>query len=128
LADVASGKGRQTVKRKRVVLRIIPASKAKNQFGEIIRRVYENDEIQIVERAGLPVVGIVSLSDLERLYPEKVKAFPEAATSAKQQRAWRRLHAALDVMHQEGKSLKEEEVEADVLKAVQAVRHGKRKA
>lgn len=110
------------------MLRVVPASQAKNNFGEMIRRVYENDEIQVVERAGLPVVGIVSMSDLERLYPEKVKALPEVATSAKRQQAWQRLQAALNVMHQGGEQLDEEEVEADVLKAVQAVRHGKRKA
>src|SRR6185436_10366941 len=107
------------------MLRVVPASQAKNQFGEMIRRVYENDEIQIVERAGLPVVGIVGMSDLERLYPEKVKELPQAAASAKRERAAKQMRALLDRMGTA--EFSEAEVEADVLKAVREVRHGKRK-
>src|SRR6266852_739973 len=80
---------------KRVMLRVVPASQAKNNFGEMIRRVYERDEIQVVERAGLPVVGIVTMSDLERLYPEKVKELPLVAASAKRERAAKRMRAFL---------------------------------
>lgn len=106
------------------MLRVIPASQAKNNFGEIIRRVYEDDEIQVVERAGLPVVGIVTMSDLERLYPEKVKALPDVAASAKRERAAKQLRALLDQIGTT--EFSEAEVEADVLQAVREVRHGKR--
>jgi prevent-host-death family protein len=107
------------------MLRVVPASQAKNNFGEIIRRVYERDEIQVVERAGLPVVGIVTMSDLERLYPEKVRALPKGAASARRQRAAKQLR---EFLGQAGPSENSEaEVEADVLRAVQEVRHGRRK-
>jgi prevent-host-death family protein len=113
------------LQRKKVMLRVVPASQAKNNFGEMIRRVYEGDEIQVVERAGLPVVGIVTMSDLERLYPEKVKALPQVAASAKRERAAKQMRAFLS---QVGTTeVPEAEVEADVMRAVQEVRHGKRK-
>jgi prevent-host-death family protein len=110
---------------KKVMLRVIPASQAKNNFGDMIRRVYEDDEIQVVERDGLPVVGIVTMSDLEKLYPEKLKELPQVAASAKRQRAAKQLR---EFLSQGGATeYSEAEVEADVLKAVQEVRHGKRK-
>ena len=110
---------------KKVILRVVPASQAKNNFGEMIRRVYERDEIQVVERAGLPVVGIVTMSDLERLYPEKVKELPQVAASAKRERAAKQMRAFLS--HVGTTEVPETEVEADVMRAVQEVRHGKRK-
>ena len=113
------------MQRKKVMLRVVPASQAKNNFGEMIRRVYEHDEIQVVQRDGLPVVGIVSMSDLERLYPEKVKELPQVAASVKRQRAAKQLRALLS---QTGATeFSDAEVEADVMRAVQEVRHGKRK-
>lgn len=107
------------------MLRVVPASQAKNNFGEIIRRVYENDEIQVVERAGLPVVGIVTMSDLERLYPEKIKELPAMAASAKRQRAAKQLREFLS--QTPATEYSEAEVEADVLREVMEVRHGKHK-
>jgi prevent-host-death family protein len=106
------------------MLRIVPAAKAKNNFGEVIKRVYENDEVQIIEKAGLPVAGIVSMSDIERLYPEKVKQIPSLERSAKRQRAWNGLIKVLDETQKGGERFTEEEVEADTLRAVQEVRHG----
>ncbi len=111
----------------KTMLRVVPATQAKNNFGEIIKRVYEKEETQIIERAGLPVAAIVPMSDLERLYPEKVKSLPQVAVSAKRQRAWRQLAAILKETQKSGKQYSEEEVEADVLRAVQEVRHGKHK-
>jgi prevent-host-death family protein len=108
------------------MLRIVPAAKVKNNFGEVIKRVYENDEVQIIERAGLPVAGIVSMSDIERLYPEKVKQMPRLERSAKRQRAWDQLIKVMDEMQQGGEQFSEEEVEADIQKAVDEVRYGKR--
>jgi len=104
------------------MLRVIPATQAKNSFGEVIRRVYEEDECQIIERAGIPIAAIVSMSDFERLYPEKLKGLPKVAMSAKRQRAWRKLLALLN--EPGGEQFGEEEVEADVQKAVEEVRHG----
>ena len=108
-------------------VRVVPASQAKNNFGAVIKRVYENEETQIIERGGLPVAAIVSMSDLERLYPDGMKDLPRAATSAKRQQAWQRFSALLDKMQEGNAQFSEEEVEADILKAVEEVRRGKHK-
>ena len=109
----------------KTLLRIVPASEAKNNFGQLIKRVYEDEEAQIIERAGLPVAAVVPISDLERIYPDKVKALPRAAVGAKRERAWRRLKDTLGELQQSGASVSEEEVEADVARAVHQVRHGR---
>lgn len=63
-------------------------------------------------------------SDLERLHPDKVKELPQVAARARRERAANRMRALLD---QVGTTeIPEAEVEADVLRAVQEVRHGKR--
>ena len=105
------------------MLRIIPATQAKNTFGEVIKRVYEENECQIIERSGIPIAAIVSMSDLERLYPEKLKELPKVAMSAKRQRAWQKLMVLLDKPGSE--QFSEEEVEVDVQKAIEEVRHAR---
>jgi prevent-host-death family protein len=113
------------LKRKPMTLRIVPATQAKNNFGEVIKRVYEKEEVQIIERDGVPVAGIVSMSDIERLYPEKMSDLPRVEASAKRQRAVRRL---IEIINEPGsEQFSEEEVEADVQKAVDEVRQGKSK-
>ncbi len=109
------------------MLRVIPATQAKNNFGELIKRVYEEDECQIIERGGIPIAAIVSMSDLERLYPEKLKELPKLAASARRQRAWQRLTRVLDKVQQGSEGLDEEEVDADVDRAVHEVRHSQSK-
>lgn len=37
----------------------IPATKAKNNFGELIKRVYTSGEPVVVEKGGIPVVVIL---------------------------------------------------------------------
>lgn len=46
----------------------VPATKAKNNFGELIRRVYTTGERVIVEKDGIPVVviGPISAPDLRK--------------------------------------------------------------
>ncbi len=111
--------------KRRGLVRLVPASQAKNNFGEVIRRVYEDEETQIIERAGLPVAAIVSMNDLERCLPEKMKDLPEVAMNARRKRAWTELMA---ILNQPGsQKYTEQEVEADVHHAVQQTRHGRRK-
>ncbi len=107
------------------MLRVVPASQAKNNFGQVIRRVYEKEETQIIERAGLPVAAIVPMSDLERLYPDKAKDMPQVEVSAKRARAAKRLRAILAEMHKGGEKFSEEEVMEDALKAIEEVRRSK---
>ncbi len=47
--------------------RTIPATRAKNNFGEVIREVYCSGVGVIVEKSGIPVVAIVPISDYESL-------------------------------------------------------------
>lgn len=114
------------LKQKRRMIRIVPASRAKNNFGEVLKRVYEKEETQIIERAGLPVAAIISMRELERFYPEKLKAVPEVAMSAKRKQAWRSLMKFLESVPEV--DLPEDEVEADIQRAVDEVRHGKSKS
>lgn len=109
------------------IFRVVPASQVKNNFGEVLKRVYQKEETQVIERDGIPVAGIVSMSDLERLYPEKLKQLPRAATSARRQRAHKQLMKFLDEMQKGGENLSAEEVEAEVMRAVEEIRYGKQK-
>ncbi len=109
----------------KTMLRVVPASQAKNNFGQMIKRVYEKGETQIIERAGLPVAAIVPMDDLERLYPQRVKEAPRVAMGAKRHRAAQRLRAILDEMHKGGEQFSEEEVMRDALRAVEEVRRSK---
>lgn len=43
----------------------IPATKAKNNFGELIKRIHTTGERVIVEKSGIPVVAIIPFSDLK---------------------------------------------------------------
>jgi prevent-host-death family protein len=43
----------------------IPATQAKTHFGELIRRVKLGKEYIIVERDGIPVLGILDADELE---------------------------------------------------------------
>lgn len=113
--------------KRRTPVRVVGAREAKNNFGEVLRRVYEDDETQIIARSGMPVAAIISITELERVYPEKMRDVPNAQTSAKNQRAWRNFMNALTDMQKGGEKFSEQEVEQDVQKAVQEVRHRKGK-
>jgi len=47
--------------------RTMSATQARMHFGDVMRRVVENGETVIVERAGKPQVAVISLADYERL-------------------------------------------------------------
>lgn len=117
---------RGVILKRKPTIRIVAAAQAKNNFGQLIRRVSEQNETQIIERAGLPVVAIVSIEDLERLYPEKVKTIPQLEVSLKRKRAVKRLMALVNEPGSEAFS--EQEVDRDVMREVDAVRYSKRKA
>lgn len=106
------------------MLRTVPASQAKYNFGELLRRVYELGEIQIIERAGIPVVGVVSIRDLERLFPQSVQTLPRLDAEIERERAARRLAELMTSMQAGNEKYSAEEVEADVQNAVNQVRYG----
>jgi prevent-host-death family protein len=51
---------------RRVPTQTIPASEARQKFGELIKLVYSRHARVIVEKGGIPVIALVSLADLER--------------------------------------------------------------
>lgn len=115
------------MKEKSSPVRVVPASQAKNNFGEMLRRVYEQAEPQIIERAGMPVAVLISLEDFQRLYPATLPPRSKLAVSANRQAAAQHLRALLDQMQQGSEQFSEEQVEADVMQAVRAVRRSRRK-
>lgn len=46
------------------MIRHVTATRAKNNFGELIKRIYTRRECVIVEKGGIPVVAIVPISNL----------------------------------------------------------------
>ncbi|MDL1897346.1 type II toxin-antitoxin system Phd/YefM family antitoxin [Anaerolineae bacterium CFX7] len=112
--------------RKQPKIGIVQATRAKNNFGEVIKRVYENDEPQIIERAGMPVVAIVSISDFQRLYPQHARTQPRLNRNAKRLQAAKEMARFLDEMQKGGEKFSEEEVYADVLREVMEMRRARR--
>ncbi len=49
----------------------IPATKARRQFGALIRRVFSGKEHFVVENDGLPVVVIISMQEYQELLQER---------------------------------------------------------
>jgi prevent-host-death family protein len=50
---------------KRPMVNTIPATQARNQFGEVLKRVYRDGEQLIIEKDGLPIAAILSHADFE---------------------------------------------------------------
>ncbi len=53
------------------MIHTLPATKVKNSFGDIIKHVYAAGDQVIVEKAGIPVVAIIPISDYEPLYQKQ---------------------------------------------------------
>jgi prevent-host-death family protein len=113
------------LKKKQSTVRAVSASQFKQNFGEIMRRVYEDNEIVMIERSGVPVAFLTPVSDFALTHPEAFKALPAAATAAIQKQAVKRFNEFMDSRPESPYS--EEEVERDVMKAVYEVRYGKQK-
>jgi prevent-host-death family protein len=50
---------------------IIPATKAHRNFGDLVRRAFSGREHFIVEKDGLPVVAIISMTEYQELMKER---------------------------------------------------------
>ena len=51
----------------------IPATKVHRNFGDVVRRAFSGREHFIVEKDGLPVVAIISMSEYKELMKEREK-------------------------------------------------------
>ncbi len=58
---------------------IVPATRVKNSFGDIIKHVYAAGDQVIVEKGGIPVAAIIPMSDYEPLYKRQGEVNPEMA-------------------------------------------------
>lgn len=46
-------------------VRTIPMTKARNKLGDLVKRVQRNKEYVILEKAGVPVAGIMDIDEFE---------------------------------------------------------------
>ncbi|MBM3935047.1 MAG: type II toxin-antitoxin system Phd/YefM family antitoxin [SAR202 cluster bacterium] len=84
------------------------ASDARQQFSEVINEVFRKEARIIVEKSGIPVAAIVSVEDLER-----VKYLEERRRVS---------FKALDALREAFAEVPDDELEAEVEKAVQSAR------
>jgi prevent-host-death family protein len=56
----------------------IPATVAHRKFGELVRRAFSGKEHFIVEKDGLPVVAIISMTEYKQLMAEQDLARAES--------------------------------------------------
>jgi prevent-host-death family protein len=86
----------------------VKATEARQHFASVINRVARKEARVIVEKSGVPVAGIVSAADIERL--ERLDA----------QRAER--FRVLDTMREPFKDVPPEELEREAARAIAEVR------
>jgi prevent-host-death family protein len=87
----------------------IPALRARTRFGEILKNVQSGQTRYLVEKGGIPVAGIISAGEFQRLIEEREARF-----------------RVIDEIRSGLPSVSEEEVVKDVASAVAGVR-GKRR-
>ena len=85
--------------------RTVPALEARTHFGEIMKRVSQAQERVIVEKAGIPLVAIISIDEYRRLIAEREERFK-----------------VFDTIREKLPELPEEEVEQDVARAISEIR------
>jgi prevent-host-death family protein len=67
-------------------LKIVPALTARTQFGQILRRVRENQERFVVDKRGEPQAVIMSLEEYLRNFARQPAAFAGIQREAKAKR------------------------------------------
>lgn len=97
------------------IVRVVTATEAQNKFGEIIKRAYASDEHLIVERDGIPVVAIISITTYQQSVGAPPTAAPEmirrVASASERAEASRNLTALLDRRRAESADIDEEDTE-----------------
>lgn len=85
--------------------KVIPAVEARVHLGEIMKRSFKKGERFIVEKAGIPMIAILSADEYTRLIQEREEQFK-----------------IFDKIRSKVPNITAEEVEKDVRKAIQAIR------
>ena len=92
-----------------VEIKKIPALEARTQFGQILKEVHGGEVAVLVEKSGVPMVGIISAQEFQRVIAERDARFQVI------DRIRRRLPSAMD-----------REVDRDVRRALTEVRRRRR--
>jgi prevent-host-death family protein len=87
----------------------VPALKARTHLGELMREVQAGRLRVLVEKAGVPMVGIISADDFQRLIAEREARFE-----------------VVDRIRSRVPAVSDAEIDQDVREAVQAVRRRRR--
>jgi len=95
------------------ITKTMKATEARQQFSQLLNQVFRRETRVVVEKSGIPVAAIISASDLERL------------NQLEAQRAER--FKALDATREAFKDVPDDELEAEVTKAVASARRKLRK-
>ena len=88
-----------------VTAKVIPAVEARVHLGEIMKRSFKNGDRFIVEKAGIPMIAILSADEYTRFIQEREEQFK-----------------IFDKIRAKAPNLPVEEIEKDVRGAMQAVR------
>lgn len=91
---------------------IMKASEARQQWSQILNKVFRNQTRVLVEKSGIPVAAVISIEDLERF------------TQLEEQRKDR--FKALDTMREAFKDVDPSEAEKEIAKAITEVRAERR--
>lgn len=91
---------------------VMKASDARQQWSQILNKVFKGQTRIVVEKSGIPVAAVISTEDLERFQ------------RLEEQRAQR--FKVLDRIGEAFKNVSEDEIEREVKKAVNKVRTEKR--
>src|SRR5216684_935941 len=105
-------KGGGSMREREPMTQTMKASDARQNFSQVLNRVFKGEMRVVVEKSGIPVAAIVSASDLETL------------NRAEEQR--KRDFAILDEIGLAFKDVPPEEIDGEVAKAVAAVRRENR--
>ena len=87
----------------------VPALQARTRFGEILKNVQSGQARYLVEKGGIPVAGIISAEEFQRLIEEREARF-----------------RIIDEIHSGLPSVREGEVLRDVTSAIEEVRAKRR--
>ena len=88
-----------------VTAKVIPAVEARVHLGEIMKRSFKKGDRFIVEKAGIPMIAILSADEYTRFIQEREEQFK-----------------IFDKIRSKAPNLPVEEIEKDVRGAMQAVR------
>src|SRR3989344_8702737 len=91
---------------------VMKASEVRQQWSQLLNKVFRNQTRVLVEKSGIPVAAVISIDDLEkfkRLEEQRSKRFK-----------------AIDRIGEVFKDVSEEEVGREVAKAISEVRAEKR--